>query len=222
MFKILRRRLGFQVKVIVTGFNPFGSYSANPSQEAVLELPDIVKFDDKSPEVRVAKLILPTCCLEAFQTLSGEVAASQDESFALVLSGVAGSQDKICLERFALNVRDFRMPDNNGHIWDEEHIELDGPDALRTRVPLKDLCQHLKNAGFACDISNHAGTFVCNETYYRSLFSWQDNPNCRGILFVHVPAYESYSPSNSESIEACQPRQIYTAVLKEIAAYLAR
>jgi pyroglutamyl-peptidase len=222
MLKIPPPTSSLKVKVIVTGFSPFGSHTTNPSAEAVLELPDNVKFDDNRQPIEVAKLILPVCCLEAFNVLSAEVEKCLNSPFALVLSGLADNRGKISLERFALNVRDFRMPDNNGHELNEEHIDSHGPDALRSKVPLKDLAGRLTAAGFSCEISNHAGTFVCNETYYRSLLSWQENPNCRGIIFVHVPPYEAYKSAHLESTDAREPRELFTAALKEISSYLAQ
>lgn len=208
------------MKVIVTGFNPFGEFRVNPSQEAVYELPDIVKLGQDALEVRVVKLTLPTCCQDAFDLLSKEVESVLDQPFAIVLSGLADSRDKICLERFALNVRHFRIPDNSGHKWDEEHIHEGAPDALRTRLPLRDIYSHLDAAGFACDISNHAGTYVCNETYYRSLFAWQEHPHCRGIVFVHLPPYESYQHTDPELVDDRPPREIYALALQEIAVFL--
>lgn len=210
------------MKVIVSGFNPFGDFSLNPSQEAVKELPDFVKFDDELEQARVAKLTLPTCCLEAWEILNQELLATKDEPFVVVLSGLADGRDKICLERFALNVRQFRIPDNSGHQWDEEHIHEGAPDALRTKSKLRELNEHLNKKGFACDISNHAGSYVCNETYYRSLFSWQDTANCRGIIFVHLPPYESYRHTNPEHTDERHPRLIYAAALSEIAVFLCR
>ena len=194
----------------------------NPSQEAVLELPSFVKFDDKGGEAKVAKLTLPTCCEEAFKVVLDEVAKIGDEPFAIVLSGLADSRDKICLERFALNVQQYRMPDNNGHTCDEEHIIVSGPDALRTKVPLKELSVVLDNAGFACDISNHAGSYVCNETYYRCMHRWQNDPRCRGILFVHVPPYENYKHTNPDHKETRSAREVYTAALQKIAQFISR
>ena len=210
------------MKVIITGFQPFGSHKHNPSQEAVQALPESVKFNDNSATARVAKLILPVCCLEAFQVLSPLVAESLNEPFALILCGLSYPRNIISLERFALNVRDFRMPDNNGHNLDEEYIIPEGPEALRSKVPLIELNDEINRSGYACEISNHAGTFVCNETYYRSLFSWQEHNNCRGILFVHVPPYESYLSGNLSENDTAQVRRIYTEVLSKIAGYLAR
>ncbi len=207
------------MKVIVTGFNPFGTHAVNPSQEAVIELPDFVKIEDK--EVALVKLPLPTCCLDAFQGLATKMAECGGEPFAIILAGLADSRNKISLERFALNIRYFPIPDNNGHEWDQDHIFPQGADALRTRVNLRDLAQRLGNSGFAVEVSNHAGTYVCNETYYRALFCWQNSPNCCGIIFVHLPPYESYTASGDKPAEGGASPALYAAALKEIASFLA-
>jgi pyroglutamyl-peptidase len=208
------------MKVIVTGFDAFGTHESNPSQEAVAELPEFIKFKNGTADLRVAKLTLPTCCSDAWDTLSREVEAGAGSPYAVLMSGLADSRDKICLERFALNVRQFRMPDNRGHQWDDEQIHNDAPDALRTRIQLKDLYEHLNQKGYAVDISNYAGTFVCNETYYRSLFRWQEDPQCRGILFVHVPPFESYRHTNPEHVDERHPKRVYADALAEIALFL--
>lgn len=207
------------MKVIVTGFNPFGTLTANPSQEAVLGLPDIVKINDKTRDALVVKLILPTCCTESFQILRDVVQANSAAPFALILSGLAERREKISLERFALNIRDFRIADNNGHKWDEEYIYPQGPDAIRSKVPLRQLCRHLNNVGLASEISSHAGTFVCNECYYRSLFSFQQLPECRGVVFVHFPDHDSYKPLAQGGFR--QPGEAFTTALAEIALFLA-
>lgn len=208
------------MKVIVTGFDAFGTHELNPSQQAVDELPEFIKFKNGTEELRVAKLTLPTCCIDAWETLSKEVESEPEMPYAIILSGLADTRDKICLERFALNVRQFRMPDNRGHQWDDEQIHDNGPDALRSRLPLRQLYEHLDKNGYAVDISNYAGTFVCNETYYRSLHRWQDDPRCRGILFVHVPCFESYKHSDPAHLDERHPRRIYADALAEIAVFL--
>ncbi|MBX9686325.1 MAG: pyroglutamyl-peptidase I [Candidatus Obscuribacterales bacterium] len=208
------------MKVIVTGFDPFDTFDVNPSREAVSRLPDFVKLNQNSEAVKVAKLELPTCCTDAFEKLCLEVEASADDDFALVLSGLASSRDKICLEKFALNERHYRGPDNNGHDWQDEIIHEGGPDAIKSRLPLRSLVQFLNQNGFAADLSHHAGTFVCNETYYRSLYRWQEKPNCRGIVFVHLPPYESYKHSDPSYVDEREPLQAYTDALAAIAAFI--
>lgn len=177
-------------KVIATGFDPFHTHRSNPSQLGVEQLPASVKIDEANT-ADVAKLVLPTCCEGAWDLLRPAVDAVAGEPFFVLLCGLADSRDRICLERFALNVRSYRVPDNAGHTHNDEYLEA-GPDAIRTRVALVELDAYLRKKRIPSDISNHAGAYICNETYFRSLNRWQANKNCRGILFVHVPPFRKY------------------------------
>lgn len=209
------------MKVIVTGFNAFGGHAVNPSLEALKEVPDFIESYGVPEKIKVAKLSLPTCCSDAWTALRSEIEGLSGERFAVLLSGLAETRQKIALERFALNVRHFRIADNNGHLWDDEHIQEGAADALRTQVPLKELLNRLSAAGLCAEISNHAGTFVCNETYYRSLLNFQKNPLCRAVLFVHFPPCESYPLDDSAIARGQTTQKIYAEALCEIAAYLA-
>jgi pyrrolidone-carboxylate peptidase len=111
---------------------------------------------------------------------------------------MAGNRDRVCLERFALNARAYRIDDNKGHRWQEEYIDHKAPDALRCKLPLKQMVEELEANGISADISNYAGTFVCNETYFRAMQKWQQQPNCKGIIFVHVPQPIDYVGTNPD------------------------
>ena len=191
----------------------------NPSQEAVNELPDFVKNANKGERHAIVKLTLETCCGSAWEQLEQEVNSSQGR-FLLIMAGVAGGRDKICLERFALNVRQYRVPDNNQHDWDHDHIVEGAPDALRSKLPLRELLTYLNAKNYACDISNHAGSYVCNETYFRAMNEWQDNSRCHGVLFVHVPDYDNYAHTNAEIKDERHRRDTYAACLNEIINFL--
>jgi pyroglutamyl-peptidase len=180
------------MRFVITGFDPFNKSAVNPSQLAVEGLPDTISVNGTAAPV--TKLVLPTCCGEAVDAVQ---AATQqlctDEEFFVLLSGLADKRESISLERFALNVREYRIADNRGHRWQEEHLEPGAPDALRTSVPLGALAQHLQGLGYKCEISNHAGTFVCNETYFRALRQFGQMPACKGVLFVHFPRPRRYA-----------------------------
>ncbi len=210
------------IKVIVSGFDAFGGNSVNPSEKAVERLPNFVKFDDETEAAPVAKLTLPTCCSDAWSILRAKVEQDSESDFAVLLSGLAETRDKICLERFALNVRDFRIPDNNGHQWDEGFISPEAPDAIRSKTNIGGITKHLNRLGFAADISYNAGTFICNETYFRSLESWQDNPRCRGVLFVHFPLFDRYRHSKAENNDSRDKADIYAESLHEIIKVMLR
>lgn len=208
------------MKLVVTGFNGFGEISENPSEQTIHRLPDFVKVDETDEPIAVAKLTLTTCCSDSWVELKRAIesikSSAPDEKFAIVMAGVAGMRDKICLERFALNVRQYRIPDNNQHAPDDEHIDLEAPDALRTYLPLKSMVEELNNAGYACDVSNHAGTFVCNETYFKALHEYNKDPNCTGVLFVHVPPFELYKHSNPDYKDNREPQQIFVEAMHQI------
>jgi pyrrolidone-carboxylate peptidase len=112
--------------------------------------------------------------------------ASQSQYTVLILMGLAATREALNLERFALNVRDYPIRDNHGHQYDGEEI-LPGASALKTDFPLLDLRKKLRSKGFPCAISNHAGTFVCNDLYYQSLNFKQTYGTPDLVLFIHVP-----------------------------------
>lgn len=185
------------MRILITGFDAFDSADVNPSQQAVERL-DVRLLRDAGVEAGVH--VLRTCCNEAWLKVQAEVSAmaAGGEEFAVVLTGFAGNRDRICLERFALNTRAYRIDDNNGHKWQEEHIDENAPDALRCKLPLFELAESLNSSGFAADISNYAGTFVCNETYFRAMQKWHDKPECKGVLFVHIPHPIDYVGTNPD------------------------
>lgn len=188
------------INCVIAGFNAFGSFATNPSQLAVARLPDSCSFDDRagSADLRITKAVLPTCCTEGFAELQRAVRKVKSGPFIVVLSGVAQSRDLITVERFAVNVRHYRIPDNSGHQWFQEHIIKSEQDALRTHVDLNKIARHLNRRGFPTDVSNSAGSFVCNETYFKALHKWGDNPRCLGILFVHLPEPALYAATLQE------------------------
>ncbi|MBX9568249.1 MAG: pyroglutamyl-peptidase I [Candidatus Obscuribacterales bacterium] len=208
------------MKLIVTGFNAFGEIAENPSEQTIHRLPDFVKVDETDEPIDVAKLTLTTCCSDSWDELKRAIESIKSsmpaEKFGIIMAGVAGNRDKICLERFALNVRQYRIPDNNQHRPDDEHIEPNAPDALRTSLPVKSMVEELNNAGYACDVSNHAGTYVCNETYFRALHEYNSDPNCIGVLFVHVPPFESYKHTDPNHVDEREAKQIFEDAMHKI------
>lgn len=198
------------LRVLLTAFDAFDSADVNPSEQAVQLLQQrlgetpVPPSDDgefRLPDaVNIQTEVLVTCCDDAWQKLDRAAQAiPQDESFAIVMAGLAGNRTRICLERFALNVRSYRVDDNNGHRWQEEYIDKNAPDALRCRLPLFDLCDHLNRNGLMADISNYAGSFVCNETYFRAMQKWGSSSRCQGIIFIHVPNPIDYVGTNPDA-----------------------
>ena len=102
------------------------------------------------------------------------------------MTGLAENLNYISLEHIALNVRDYRTKDAGGHKYDGTEI-VTGPLAIATDIQLFNLRQRLQQKGFPTAISHHAGTFLCNDIYYRALLFQLKNRTPDVVLFVHVP-----------------------------------
>ncbi len=166
------------MKVLVTGFDPFGGAAVNPSYEAVRLLPDRIGG------IVIEKRELPTVFGESGELLLRAIGETRP-SFVICVGQAAGRRG-ITLEKYALNVRAARIPDNRGFRPAEEKIDPVGPDALSVPFSVSALAERLNAAYPVFSPSYHAGTFVCNELYYRLLSAL---PRCgvRAGLFVHVP-----------------------------------
>jgi pyroglutamyl-peptidase len=177
---------------LFTGFDPFNMAKSNPSQQAVERLGDKLTLADGS-EARVHRAVLPTAGDTAWQALEKAVAAiPAAEPFTLVMCGLAEHREKVSLEWFALNVRDYRIADNRGDQWKHETIVPGAADAFHAKAELTALMLKLEEKGVHACISYHAGTFVCNETYFRALEKWGGDERCAGIVFIHLPSLENY------------------------------
>jgi pyroglutamyl-peptidase len=176
---------------LVIGFDAFGSDAFNPSQYIVETLVDNIKEEGSLKEVSVNTIILPVTGELAWQILQDalkNIPSSSRKSSVLILTGLFDQRSVISIERFALNILDYRIKDNLGRMIRDEPIDETGPAALTTDVRVRDIANHLLKKGFPAEVSNHAGTFICNETYYRALRFQQTFQYPQTVLFVHVPS----------------------------------
>jgi pyroglutamyl-peptidase len=179
----------------VAGFDAFDNLDSNPSQIVVEALGSSIKLPGRKGEVLLDTLVLPTCCNKAWGKLKRKLDGNRDAFDAVILTGVAAKREKISLERFALNIRDYRIKDNGGHQYLDELIEKGAPDALKTGLSLAAMSKALAQNGVLCEVSNHAGTFICNEVYFKCLRYQEKQANPAKVLFVHLPLPRTYSKS---------------------------
>lgn len=170
---------GLHMKILFTGFEPFGGESLNPAWEAVSRLPDRVGG------AQLIKLRLPV----EFQSVGRLVQAELDEARpdAVVCVGQAGGRRGISIERVAINLDDTSAPDNAGYAPSDQTIRRGAPAAYFATLPIKALLHQLTELGIPAQISNSAGTYVCNHLMYCVLdyFSVRMMDNRAG--FIHVP-----------------------------------
>ena len=166
------------MKIIVTGFDPFGGETINPSIECVKALPEI-------EGVELIRLELPTVFKESAKRLNEVINDVKPD--AVLSVGQAGGRPGITMERIAINVDDARIPDNISQQPIDETIQTEGEAAYFTTLPIKRIVKAIREAGISAEVSNSAGTFVCNHIMYQSLFaaSKADKPFKAG--FMHIP-----------------------------------
>lgn len=168
--------------VLLTGFDPFGGASLNPSWLAVRAL-----HGERLVDHAVVAAQLPTVFGESLRRLS---ALLDEHRPALVICvGQAGGRGAISLERVAINVDDAPIADNAGGRPIDTPVLPGAPAAYFTGLPIKAMLAELRAAGIAAEVSQTAGTFVCNHVFYglmRTLATRRTLRHTRGG-FVHVP-----------------------------------
>src|SRR5438270_12616221 len=141
------------MKALVTGFEPFGGDSVNPSFEALAQLPAWLG------ELAIETRVLPCRFGDAIASLEQAIGAAAPE---IVLSvGLAGGRAELSLERVAINVDDARIADKGGNQPIDRRIVPDGPAAYFGTLPIKAAVATMREAGLPAVVSNSAGTFVC-------------------------------------------------------------
>lgn len=163
---------------LVTGFDPFGGESVNPSQQIVQALHGEIVAGH-----RVVGAILPTEFGAAPPAMEKLIARHRP---ALVLAlGQAGGREGISLERVAINLIDARMPDNASAQPVDAPVVENAANAYFSTLPVKAMLERLREAGIPATLSQTAGTFVCNQVFYALMHALRRR-RARGG-FIHVP-----------------------------------
>ena len=177
--------------LLITGFDPFGGETVNPSWEAVSRLPDTVG------DYRLTRLQIPTVFGLAARTVL--TAAQADAPDVILCVGQAGGRDAVTPERVAINMASATIADNAGTIPHEEPVIPGGPDGIFSTVPVRAMADAIAAAGLPGKISNTAGTFVCNDTLYRLLHHFAGTGTRVG--FIHVPHLPTQAKEGAPSME---------------------
>ncbi len=169
-------------KILLTGFDAFGGATLNPSWLAVRAL--------HGTQVRGHKVVaaqLPTVFDASLRELSALL--KQHQPALVVCVGQAGGRKAISLERVAINVNDAPIADNAGAQPVDTAVKPGAPAAYFTSLPIKAMLAELQTHGVAAEVSQTAGTFVCNHVFYglmHALASQRGLKHTRGG-FIHVP-----------------------------------
>ena len=190
------------VKVLVTGFEPFGEEKINPSWEAVKTLPKEIKGAD------IIKKKLPV----SFKAIKKKLPKIIDEFMpeVIILTGQAGGRVNISAERVAINVMDSKKEDNDGYKPEDEPIFENAPAAYFSTLLIRRIVNALKHNKIPATISNTAGTYVCNTAMYVALHHTTLNGLNAKTGFIHIP----YTPE--QVLEKTQPSMSLEMIEKAI------
>jgi len=166
------------VRILVTGFEPFGGQSLNPSWEVARALHGL-----QLQGAQVVAVQLPCVFAQALPALQ-QALAQHTPDIVLALGQAEGRCD-LSVERIAINVMDARIPDNAGAQPIDVPVIAGGPASYFSTLPIKSLVAGLRAAGFPASVSQTAGTFVCNQVFY----ALQHTLAGQGVHsgFVHLP-----------------------------------
>lgn len=176
--------------ILLTGFEPFDGETTNPSWSAARAAAQLLEAEG----LAVQAVQLPCVFGESITAL--EEALERHSPELVVCAGQAGGRPRISLERVAINCDDARIPDNAGNRPIDEAVVPDGPAAYFTSLPVKAALAALNAAQIPAEVSQTAGTYVCNHVFYGLMHALRLHPGTRGG-FVHVPYETAQLPKGS-------------------------
>ena len=177
-----RAKTARKATVLVTGFEPFNGEAVNPAWQVCEQLPGEVGG------VRLETLRVPCEFRRAIEVVGAAIERLQPS--LVICLGQAGGRSQLSVERVAINVDDARIPDNAGQRPIDEPVARDGPPAYFATVPVKAMVAAMRRARVPAEVSNSAGTFVCNHLMYGVLHVLASRGEKARAGFIHVPYAE--------------------------------
>jgi pyroglutamyl-peptidase len=166
--------------VLLTGFEPFGAATSNPSGEIVKQ----ISADN------IITAILPVAYTQSADRLLALIAEHNPD--VVICLGQAEGRTAITPEKVAINLDDARLADNEGVLRSDVKILDKGPDAYFSTLPLVEMVEAIKAQGIPASVSLSAGAFLCNHVFYVAQNKFAGTNVRSG--FVHVPLMDSQAP----------------------------
>ena len=176
---MIAAKKGKIMKILVTGFDPFGGEPINPAIESVKRLPDNIAGAE------IIKLEIPTVRKKSLEKI--EKAINEHNPDVILSIGQAGGRFDISIERIGINLDDFRIPDNEGNQIIDEPIFPDGENSYFVKLPVKAMVQNVQKNNIPASVSYTAGTFVCNHVLYGVLYLIEKKYKGKKSGFIHIP-----------------------------------
>lgn len=169
------------LRVLVTGFEPFGGSSINPSEWVVQRL------QNQPPAgIALATAVLPVDGVNGPACLLAQIEAFHPR--AVVCLGQAATRPVLTIERVAINLQDYGIPDNSGVSRVDLPVVEGGPAAYFATLPVRRMLERVRAAGVPAELSLSAGAYLCNQVMYTLLhYLSGHSPETMGG-FIHLPS----------------------------------
>ena len=199
------------MKILVTGFDPFGGDTVNPALELIKKLPKEIDGCE------IITLEVPTVFHKSIQTIRDAIDKYQPD--AVLSIGQAGGRVDLTVERVGINCDDARIPDNEGNSPVDAKIFADGDDAYLLTLPIKAMVKEIQAAGVPASVSNTAGTFVCNHVAYGVAYlAKKYYPNMK-TGFMHIP-YLPYQVADKRGMASMSLDTLLTGTIAALKAII--
>lgn len=167
------------MKILITGFDPFGGEAVNPAYEAIKMLPSQIAGAE------IIKMEIPTVFSKSYRAVEEGIQKYAPD--VVINVGQAGGRAHVTIEQVGINLADARIPDNAGEQPLNEPLQADGDTAYFATIPIRAMVKNVQEHGLPCSISYTAGTYVCNCVLYNVLYLTKKKyPNIKAG-FIHVP-----------------------------------
>ena len=187
------------MKILLTGFEPFGQQTINPSEEVVKRL--------ENSSLNGMELVTANLAVERYKGPTGITKAYSDtKPDAVLCLGEGGTYTGLYIERVFVNLLDSAMKDNGNHTATDEVVKPDGPDAHFSTLPVRRIFDALKKADIPRKLSLSAGSYICNQVGYTlmDLVQHGDRPIPAG--FIHLP----FLPEQASKFRECPSMSLET------------
>jgi len=194
--------------ICITGFETFGGFARNTSQEIL----QTIQRSSPFPETEeITALLLPVEQKGCFERVRSSLETSAFSHIFLL--GMAVRSVCLSVEKVAINWAHYTIPDNAGQQPLDEPIIPDGPAAYFSTFPVTAMIRHCTNTPLPVQISLSAGSYVCNDLYYRTLHWNHQHHSKAKTVFIHLPAMEEPSSDQLLRSEGCSFEAIYQTFL---------
>lgn len=200
--------------VLVSGFDPFDGDDINPSLEIARSL--------DGRRIADAELRLLHLPVERFRAVDIMIKRLSDvRPAAVIMLGLRGRATRLAVERLAVNIDDYRIPDNAGDQPSGESIVEGAPAAYFSTLPLQAIKEAVTAANIPITISNSAGTFLCNRIFYAVMHHTATQGGPRAAGFIHLPYFHEQVADKEPSVASLSRADAEKGVLIAIETTLA-